>query len=116
MFRFETLEIWKKAINFADQIYIITNEFPRHEIFTLTNQIRRAAISISANIAEGSASNSSRDFKVFLNYSIRSTAEALSELFVAKHRGYIKNNQFIDLYSKCEELIRKITCFKNSIK
>ena len=66
MFNFEKLEVWQKAIAFADAVYRLTRGFPSDERFGLTNQIRRAAISISSNIAEGSARSARRRFRKFL--------------------------------------------------
>lgn len=116
MFRFETLDIWKEAVDFVDKIYIASSRFPKDEMFALTSQLRRAAISVSANIAEGSASNSIKSFSQFLNYSIRSLAEVISELFIAKQRNYLKGVDFEELYLTAEVLIKRITCFKNNIK
>jgi four helix bundle protein len=116
MFRFETLEIWQAGISFNDRIYSISDKFPKHELFCLTSQLRRAAISVTANIAEGSASHGVKDFKNFLNYSIRSVAEIVSELFIAKRRGYLNDSDFNHLYSEAEVLIKRITCFKNNLK
>jgi len=115
MFRFETLDIWKEAVVFVDKIYIITSKFPKDEMFTLTNQLRRAAISVSANIAEGSANESTKAFRLFLNYSIRSIAEIISELHLARNRNYINTEQFRILYVEAEKLIRRITSFRNNL-
>jgi four helix bundle protein len=65
MFNFEKLDVWQEAIQFADLIYEITNAFPGDERFGLSNQMRRAAISISSNIAEGSSRGSYSDFSRF---------------------------------------------------
>ena len=65
MFNFEKLEVWQKAIDFADLIYHETQTFPLDERFGLTNQLRRAAVSISSNIAEGSSRSSKNDFARF---------------------------------------------------
>jgi four helix bundle protein len=66
VFRFEKLIVWQKAIVFADQIYQMTRTFPSDERFGLTSQLRRAAVSISANVAEGSSRTSNRDFARFV--------------------------------------------------
>jgi 23S rRNA-intervening sequence protein len=66
MFNFEKLEVWRKAIEFADQVYALTRSFPENERFGLTNQMRRAAVSISSNIAEGSSRASKSDFARFI--------------------------------------------------
>lgn len=116
MFRFETLEIWHEAVGLADRIYLVSNQFPNHELFTLTAQIRRAAISISANIAEGSATYGVKDLRNFLTYSIRSTAEVVSELFLARQRNYLSQKEFDELYSRGELLIRRISAFRNNTK
>ena len=115
MFRFEHLEIWKLSVNYAGKIYDITDKFPKNELFGLSSQIKRAVVSISANIAEGSGSSSKNDFKVFLNYAVRSNAELVSELYIARDRGFISPKEFVSLYRDGEILIRKITAFKKSL-
>ena len=71
MFRFESLYIWNDAVLFVSNIYRITSSFPADEKYGLTSQLRRASVSVSANIAEGSAAQSKKEFRVFLGYSIR---------------------------------------------
>ena len=66
MFNFEKLETWQKAITFADEVYRITRAFPNDERFGLTNQMRRAAVSISSNIAEGTSRSSRTDYARFV--------------------------------------------------
>jgi four helix bundle protein len=66
MFNFEKLEIWRKAIDFAGTVYTVPRHFPDEERFGLTNQMRRAAVSVSSNIAEGSARHSPADYSRFL--------------------------------------------------
>src|SRR3954467_137693 len=66
MFNFEKLEVWQKAIDFADLVYVDTRSFPNDERFGLTNQMRRAAVSISSNIAEGCSRGSKADFRRFI--------------------------------------------------
>jgi four helix bundle protein len=116
MFRFESLEIWQEAIKFSNLIYNITGRFPKEELFGLASQLNRAAVSVSANIAEGSAAASVKEFTMFLGFSIRSGVEVISELFIAKERGYIKDQEFQELYSIGEILIKRITFFKNNLK
>ena len=116
MFRFEGLEIWQLAIEYADKIYDITMKFPKDELFGLTSQIRRASISISANIAEGSLSDSNREFKSFLNYAIRSAGETVSESVIAKKRGYLSKEEFQSIYEKAEILVKRTTVFKKGLK
>ena len=66
MFKFETLDIWKESIKFISEIYKLTKKLPRFELFNLTSQLTRAAVSISLNISEGSSRKSKIDFKRFI--------------------------------------------------
>ena len=116
MFRFESLEIWHLAIKYADKIYILTERFPKHELFCLISQLRRAAVSISSNIAEGSGSSTIKDYKNYLDIAIKSILETVSELIIAEKRGYITLQTKEELYKEAEILIRKIRAFKNSLK
>jgi four helix bundle protein len=117
MFRFESLEIWNDAINFGLRVYDVTDIFPKHELFGLTSQLRRAAaaVSISSNIAEGSGCSSTRGFCNYLDISIRSTLETISQLQIAKRRGYIDDETYRNLYDEAEILIKKIRSFKKSL-
>lgn len=114
-FRFENLDIWKESIDYCNSIYNITEKFPKDESFGLKSQLNRAAVSISANIAEGSASCSDKELKMFIGFSIRSLAEVISELVIARNRRYITDDQFKGLYDKGEILIKRITSFKNNL-
>jgi four helix bundle protein len=69
MFRFEKLDVWRLAVELVDKVYIFTKVFPADERFGLTNQMRRAAVSISSNIAEGSGRISDKDFARFVEIS-----------------------------------------------
>jgi four helix bundle protein len=79
MFNFEKLDVWQEAIRFADLIYELTTTFPEQERFGLTNQMRRAAVSISSNIAEGSSRLSRVDFARFVEIATGSLFEVLSQ-------------------------------------
>lgn len=116
MFRFESLDIWHLAIEYANRIYDSTMKFPRDELFALTSQLRRAGVSISANISEGSLSDSNKEFRSFLNYAIRSLGETVSELVIAKKRKYIVDKEFQSIYKEAEVLVKKITVFKKGLK
>ncbi len=83
------LDAWKRGVNLAKDIYILTNNFPQHEIYGLTNQMRRAAVSVSSNIAEGAARNSDKDFIKFLYISLGSLAELETQLIISQEIGYI---------------------------
>ena len=116
MFRFEKLEIWKLAVEYGDKVYDIADTLPRKELFGLGAQLRRAAISISSNIAEGSGGTTNRDFRNYLDISTKSILETVSQLFFAKRRGYIGNETRFSLYKEAETLVKKINAFKRSLK
>ena len=115
MFRFESLLIWKAAIGFSKDVYKLTKELPKEEIFALGDQLRRASVSISANIAEGSGSSTTKDFKNYLSISIKSSLEVVSLLMIAKENDYISEQQLSVLYNQAEILIKQIRAFKNSL-
>ena len=115
MFRFESLEIWDLAVEYGIDIFNLCKNLPKSELFGLSSQLKRAVISISNNIAEGSGSQSQREFKVFLNYSIRSTLEVSSLLIFTEKIGYIDKDRINELYEKAEKIIRKTRTFKKCL-
>jgi four helix bundle protein len=106
MFNFEKLEVWQKAIDFADVVYATSRAFPAEERFGLTNQMRRAAVSISSNLAEGSSRHSKTDFARFVEISTGSLFEVVSQAFIARRQGFLSEEQFGDLYRAAEEQSR----------
>ena len=114
-FRFEDLQVWQKALDLGELINQLTKGFPKHELFILTSQIKRAADSVVLNIAEGSTGQTKAVFKQFLGYALRSGIEVVSCLFIAKKRGYIKEYKFKDLYNEYEVLVKMITNLRNSL-
>lgn len=85
------LEAWKCSIDFVSEIYKITQNFPKEELYGLTNQIRRCAVSIPSNIAEGSARQSDKEFIQFLYIATGSIAELETQLIIANNLSYIEN-------------------------
>ena len=96
------LDVWKKAIDFVTKIYLLTKSFPREEVYGITNQIRRAIVSVPSNIAEGAARNSSKEFNNFLSFALGSLSEVETQLIISKNLNYITKYNF-DL--NLEELI-----------
>ena len=115
-FRFENLEVWHLAITYASSVYKITKKFPKAETFGLTQQVRRAAISVALNIAEGSSRNSNRDFKRFLNIAASSISEVLTGFAIALEQKYICKGDYKNIYRESEFLIKKITALANSLR
>lgn len=115
MFGFERLEVWQKSILFADLVYGITRTFPSDERFGLTHQLRRASVSISSNIAEGSSRNSKKDFARFLEIAGGSTFEVVSQAFVAKNQEFLSDDEFGSIYRSAEELGRMLSGLRRSM-
>jgi four helix bundle protein len=115
MFNFEKLETWQKAIEFADLVYELTRNFPADEKFGLTNQMRRAAVSVSSNIAEGAARNSKNDYARFLEIATGSLFEVVSQSFVGKRQGFLSESDFNRLYSAAEEQGKMLSGLRRSI-
>ena len=115
MFNFEKLEVWQKAIDFADTVYAVTKSFPAEERFGLTNQMRRAAVSISSNIAEGCSRASKGDFARFVEIATGSAFEVVSQAFIARQQGFVNEEQFTTLYSAAEELSRMLSGLRRSL-
>jgi len=103
MFKFEKLDVWQKAIDFADLVYSTTKSFPSDERFGLTNQMRRAAVSVSSNIAEGSARVSEADFARFVEIATGSLFEVVSEATIAKRQQFLDQSSFAAIYNAAEE-------------
>jgi four helix bundle protein len=100
---FEKLNAWKQAIELATLIYKITKDFPKDEIYGLTSQIRRAAISISSNIAEGSGVDSKADYIRYLRIANGSLNEVESIAIVANKLNYIDNENYKNIIEKIEK-------------
>ena len=107
-FKFEKLEIWKLAIDLADNVHKLTRNFPKEEMFSLTSQMKRAADSVSLNIAEGSTGQSDVEQSRFLGYSQRSALEVVNCLYLALRRNYIDQQEFDKFYAELERLSIKI--------
>ncbi len=116
MFRFEKLDIWKLAIDYVNDVYELAETFPVKERYNMVDQLRRAALSISNNIAEGSGVSTNKNFSSFLDISISSALETVNILYMARKREYISEQDRLVLYQKAETLIKKICAFKKSLK
>ena len=113
---FRKYEIWQKAIDIADRVYAICDKFPRYELFALCDQLRRAAVSIPSNIAEGASRTSSLEFAHFLEISIGSAFEVETQLQIAKRREYITDDIFNEMVNELQSLERQITTFIIKLK
>ena len=115
MFGFEKLAVWQRAIEFADLVYSETKAIPADERFGLTNQMRRAAVSISSNIAEGSSRNSRKDFARFVEIATGSIFEVVSQSHIGRSRGFLTQDQFAAIYQASEEQSRMLGGLRRSL-
>ena len=115
-FKFEKLEIWLIAIEMANEVHLLTRGFPKEEMFSLTSQMKRAADSISLNIAEGSTGQSNPEHARFISYAQRSALEVVNCLYLAIKRNYIDQTVFDRFYSQLDKLVAKLQAYKNALK
>src|SRR5213594_3529239 len=115
MFDFEKLDVRHKTIEYAGEVYTITRAFPDDERFGLTSQMRRAAVSVSSNIAEGSSRFSKIDFARFLEIATGSVFEVVSQSFVSRREGFLSEADFKRLYSAAEEQGRMLSGLRASV-
>lgn len=106
-FGFEKLDVWNNSIIFVQQLYNLTEQFPKHEIYCLTSQIRRAAISIPSNIAEGSTRNSLKDQARFTEIAFGSLIEVLNQLMIANKLNYINEEILNSMRLEIEKITNR---------
>jgi four helix bundle protein len=114
-FRFEKLEVGQEARKINQLIYRPTRKFPREELFAMTSQIRRASISVSSNIAEGSGRNSDKDFAHFLEQAYGSLMEVASIFYLGLDEGYVKESDLDPLFDELEKLAKRTVCLNRSL-
>jgi len=107
------LVAWQKAMELAKQVYILTNSFPKHEVYGLSSQLRRAAVSIASNQAEGAARNSQREFGYFISTARGSLAEVETQIELAVFLQYIPGETAKGLLACVSNLGRLLTGLRN---
>jgi four helix bundle protein len=113
-FNFENLDVYKKAIDFVDDVYLLTKSLPEHEMFGLVSQLRRAAVSIPMNISEGSA-RSKKDFRHFIDMARGSIFECVTVLQISLKQRYLDQRKFITLKDKLTDLSKMLSGLKGSL-
>ena len=116
MHNFKELKVWQKAIELTVEIYKITSSFPSEEKFGLVSQLRRASVSTSSNIAEGSGRNSNKEFVHFLSISIGSAYETETQLIISRRLNYMEDIKFEELITKITEIQRMLNAFSENLK
>lgn len=116
MSTFRDLLIWQKSMILVTDIYQLTNTFPKEEIYGLTSQIRRCAVSIPSNIAEGYGRDGNKDYLKFLNIATASLFEIQTQIEIAFNLKYITELQFNNIYEASRELERMMCSFIRKVK
>lgn len=111
---YKDLVIWRKAMEVVREVYVLSGNFPKEELYGLTSQIRRSAISIPSNIAEGAARASRNEFMPFLSIARGSAAELETQLMLAEQLGFCQENQAI--FEKIISIRQMINALRRSLR
>ena len=114
-FKFESLQVWQRALDLTNDIDQLTKKFPKEELYVLSSQIKRAADSVVLNIAESCTGQTNPVFKTFLGYALRSGIEVVSCLFIGQKRKIVEEDDFHKLYEEYQVLTKMITALRNSL-
>lgn len=112
----ERLEVWERAVDFVVRVYKMTESFPREEKFGLTSQIRLAAVSVPANIAEGAARQSNKEFSYYLSNAQGSVSELATEMLIARKLGYVSEQLYQSDNEELTSIGRMIFGLARSVK
>jgi len=113
---YRNLLVWQKSMKFVQEVYAASGTFPREEMYGLTSQVRRAAVSIPSNIAEGHGRRSQREFSQFLRISRGSVMEVETQLQIAASLGFISETRSYHLLKQSEELGKMLDGLSSSIR
>ena len=114
--RFKNLEVWNFSMKLVEDIYKITSTFPSNEQFGLTSQMRRSAVSIPSNIAEGSGRSTDKEFANFLRIALGSCFELETQIILSKNLEFIKEDNFDQLTIQCEKIQRMLIGFQSKLR
>lgn len=116
MKNFKNLKVWQNGVNIVVEIYKSTEDFPKDEMYGLTGQIKRSAVSIPSNITEGAGRNSDKDFNRFLDVALGSSFELETQLIIANKLNFLKDEDFIQLNERIDEEQKMIIGLQKSLK
>jgi four helix bundle protein len=115
-FRFQDLKIWQSSIQIADELFDLADELERKKLYRFAEQLRGAGMSLSNNIAEGSGSSSTKEFRLFLNVARRSAYEIANILILLQRRNILDETNLKRYLDQLDYLCRQITNFQRSLK
>jgi four helix bundle protein len=112
---YRDLIVWQKAMDLAEEVYAATATFPKEELYALTNQLRRAVVSVPSNIAEGQARQSTAEFRHFLSIAQGSLAEVETQLLLATRFKYLSTQKTEPTLSLSKEISKMLTSLKSKL-
>lgn len=113
-FNFEDLDVYNKAIDMVNDMYLLTRKFPKNEMFGLSSQLRRASVSIPSNISEGTA-RTKKDFCRFIDIARGSVFECVTLLIISLKQNYINEDEFCNVKNNLTDLSKMLSGLKRSI-
>ncbi len=113
---YRDLIVWQRAMDLTEIVYRDTTRFPKEETYGLTSQLRRAAVSVAANISEGHARNTTGEFNQFLGIASGSLAEVETLIMLSKRLGYLSGEGAESILKSCDEVSRMLSGLKKSLK
>ncbi|MBP6925537.1 MAG: four helix bundle protein [Candidatus Pacebacteria bacterium] len=113
---YKDLIVWKKSITLCKNIYTLTHNFPKEELYGLVSQIKRSAVSIPSNIAEGYARNSTKEFVQFLHIAYGSASELETQIEIAKELEFISEKEYNEINAQLIEILKMLNVFIQRIK
>ncbi|MEL7001099.1 MAG: four helix bundle protein [Bacteroidota bacterium] len=116
MNNYKNLKVWQKSVDLAVKVYELTQSFPKEEAYGLTSQIRRSAVSVASNVAEGSGRNSSKDFRNFLGIAHGSCYELETQIIIANKIGLLDRSAFETIQNDIIEVQKMNFSLKNSLE
>jgi four helix bundle protein len=113
---YKDLDVWKLSVQLAVSIYNLTQSFPKQEAFSLTDQMRRAAVSIASNIAEGSGRASKKDFAHFVSIAVGSARELETQLVIAVQVGYLSDPSCVEVQEQIVRVLKMLYKLRSSLR
>jgi len=114
VFSFEKLNVWIDSKELVKLIYLITKEFPSEEKFGLTNQLRRASVSVASNLAEGTSRITNKDKAHFTTLSFSSLMEVLNQIIISNELGFIREHDYQNIRTEIEKISNKLNALRKS--
>ncbi len=112
---YRDLRVWQRGMDLVETIYVITQSFPKQEIYGITSQMRRAAVSIPANIVEGHSREHTKEFRNFLSVAQGSISELETELEIATRLGYLTSEQFNRLMTQVAGIAKQVRALREAL-